>query len=123
MRAFKRRMGIRDSSSSGLFGDVRSSMSTAAGVRESVRASQQWGTQQRSRPGSALLSRPGSASLNRPGSASLPGRPGSSSGHVVLGAKGGPVKDVMMHQRPRSARTGGGAHLLSPQQYTRAVGE
>ena len=124
MRAFKRKMGIRDSLSSGILGGAQSSVADAAGLRGSVRSSQQWdSTQQQSRPGSALLSRPGSASLNRPGSASLSGRPGSSSGHLVLGAKGGPVKDVMMHQRPRSARTGGGTRLLTPQQYTHAVGE
>lgn len=29
----------------------------------------------------------------------------------------------MMHQRPPSARTGGAAKLLTPQEFTRSVGE
>lgn len=45
------------------------------------------------------------------------GRPGSA------GLGGAAVKDVMMHQRPPSARTGGSARLMGPEQYTKAVGE
>ncbi|KAF5828950.1 hypothetical protein DUNSADRAFT_16773 [Dunaliella salina] len=58
----------------------------------------------------------GGSSASRPGSAL------SSAGWAGAGGGGG-VRDVMMHQRPPSARTGGAARLLTPQQYTQSVVE
>eukprot|EP00983_Pelagomonas_calceolata_P068011 1149731-Pelagomonas_calceolata.AAC.6 len=51
----------------------------------------------------------------------VPSRPGSA--FSSSGLTGSGVRDVMMHQRPPSARTGGAARLLTPQQYTQSVGE
>lgn len=82
------------------------------------------------RPGTSSNQRPGTASTNahRPGTASstvcqsaLLSRPGSAR---VMGMMGSPVvKDVLMHQKPLSCRTGGGVRLMTPEQYAEAVGE
>eukprot|EP00195_Chlamydomonas_chlamydogama_P004001 CAMPEP_0202918426 /NCGR_PEP_ID=MMETSP1392-20130828/73410_1 /ASSEMBLY_ACC=CAM_ASM_000868 /TAXON_ID=225041 /ORGANISM="Chlamydomonas chlamydogama, Strain SAG 11-48b" /LENGTH=627 /DNA_ID=CAMNT_0049611479 /DNA_START=133 /DNA_END=2013 /DNA_ORIENTATION=+ len=118
MEEFKRRMGITSalpvmgrpgtpsgrpasgSSASSAYALLRSSGSGMAAVM---------------RPGSANGLRPGSAA-GRPGSAM--GRPGTSSS---AGAGPGSMKDIMMHQRPLSARTAGAAKLMQPAQYSQAV--
>ncbi|GFH25316.1 uncharacterized protein HaLaN_23255 [Haematococcus lacustris] len=66
--------------------------------------------------------RPSSSSGSRPGSALLT-RPGSAMSRVGAGnrAGAGGVRDALMHQRPASARMGGGARLMDPEQYSNAV--
>ncbi|KAJ9510415.1 hypothetical protein QJQ45_015904, partial [Haematococcus lacustris] len=113
IEAFKQRMGINSqlpvmgrpaSAKTGTAAADRGSTGQPSAAAGGPRPSSSSG----SRPGSALLTRPGSA-ISRVGAGNRAGAGG--------------VRDALMHQRPASARMGGGARLMDPEQYSNAVDE
>eukprot|EP00798_Chlamydomonas_sp_ICE-L_P007398 gene7398-525_t len=116
MEAFKRKMGIvSDLPIMGRVGTPMGRPQTGSSRPGSASRPPSGHALRSSLMGAGAL-RPGSSSA-RPGSAT---RPGSAS-TALMGGK--PVKDIMMHQRPPSARTGGSAKLMDPQTYHKAVAD